>query len=45
MEVHIYESGGHGFNMGGRSKLASIRTWPQRLTDWLDDNHILKPAP
>jgi len=45
MEVHIYESGGHGFNMGARSKLASIHSWPQRLTDWLDDNHILKPAP
>jgi acetyl esterase/lipase len=45
MEVHIYAAGGHGFNMGARSKLASIRAWPQRLTDWLDDNHILKPAP
>jgi len=41
MEVHIYESGGHGFNMGNRSKSASIRSWPQRLTDWLNDNHIL----
>jgi len=45
MEVHIYERGGHGFNMGGRSKLASIHTWPQRLTDWLNDNHILQPSP
>jgi acetyl esterase/lipase len=45
MEVHIYERGGHGFNMGGRSKLASIHTWPQRLTDWINDNHILQPAP
>jgi len=45
MEVHIYERGGHGFNMGGRSKLASIHTWPQRLTDWLNDNHILQPNP
>jgi acetyl esterase/lipase len=44
MEVHIYERGGHGFNMGGRSKLASIHTWPQRLTDWLNDNHILQPS-
>jgi acetyl esterase/lipase len=44
MEVHIYERGGHGFNMGARSKLASIRGWPQRLTDWLDDNHILEAA-
>jgi acetyl esterase/lipase len=41
MEVHIYQSGGHGFNMGARSKLESIHTWPQRLTDWLNDNHIL----
>jgi hypothetical protein len=45
MEVHIYERGGHGFNMGGRSKLATIHTWPQRLTDWLNDNHILQPNP
>lgn len=44
MEVHIYEHGGHGFNMGARSKLTSIRSWPQRLTDWLNDNHILNPA-
>lgn len=42
MEVHIYERGGHGFNMGGRSKLAAIHSWPQRLTDWLSDNNILK---
>lgn len=41
MEVHIYERGGHGFNMGQRSKLQSIKTWPQRMTDWLEDNHIL----
>ncbi len=45
MEVHIYARGGHGFNMGGRSKLTSIHTWPQRLTDWLNDNKILQPAP
>jgi acetyl esterase/lipase len=45
MEVHIYARGGHGFNMGGRSKLASIHTWPQRLTDWLNDNQILQPKP
>jgi hypothetical protein len=31
--------------MGGRSKLASVHTWPQRLTDWLNDNKILLPAP
>jgi acetyl esterase/lipase len=45
MEVHIYERGGHGFNMGGRSKLVSIKTWPQRLTDWLADNNFFAVAP
>jgi acetyl esterase/lipase len=45
VEAHIYARGGHGFNMGNRSKLASIKSWPQRVTDWLADNNILQPAP
>jgi len=44
MEVHIYARGGHGFNMGYRSKLASIKGWPQRMTEWMADNNILNPA-
>jgi acetyl esterase/lipase len=44
MEVHIYEHGGHGFNMGARSKLKSINHWPERLTDWMTDTGILTPA-
>ena len=43
VEVHLYAKGGHGFNLGARSKLASIHSWPQRLTDWLNDNGILTP--
>jgi acetyl esterase/lipase len=42
VEVHIYTKGDHGFNMGNRSKLKSINTWPQRLADWLSDNNYLK---
>ena len=38
VEVHLYEQGNHGFNMGYRSSLNSIKTWPQRLADWLKDN-------
>lgn len=38
VEMHLYRKGGHGFNMGDRSKRRSIRTWPQRLADWLEDN-------
>lgn len=44
VEVHIYTQGSHGFNMGQRSKLASISTWPQRMADWLADNNILDPS-
>jgi len=44
VEVHVFTKGGHGFNQGQRSKLASIHNWPQRLADWLGDNNILNPA-
>ena len=43
-ELHLYAKGGHGFNQGQRSKLATIRNWPERLTDWLGDNGCLNPA-
>ena len=41
VESHILTSGGHGFNMGNRSKLLTVKGWPQRLADWLSDNHWL----
>ena len=44
VEVHLYARGGHGFNLGNRSKLASIKGWPQRLADWMQDNNFLQPA-
>jgi acetyl esterase/lipase len=42
-EVHLFARGSHAFNMGYRSKLATIKGWPQRLADWLKDNGILGP--
>lgn len=45
VEVHLYAAGGHGFNLGARSKLASIRNWPQRMADWLVDSGFTKPSP
>src|SRR6185312_11162255 len=39
VEAHLFTKGQHGFNMGQRSKLKSISTWPQRLADWLSDNN------
>ena len=37
VEAHIFAMDKHGFNMGNRSKFNSIKTWAQRLTDWLND--------
>ncbi len=44
-EAHIYAQGAHAFNMGNRSKLKTISTWPQRLADWLVDNQFLLASP
>ncbi len=44
LEVHLFAQGGHAFNMGGRSKLAAVKGWPQRLADWLGDRELLRPA-
>lgn len=41
IEFHLYAKGGHGFNMGNRSKLKSISSWPDRLTDWLRDSELI----
>jgi acetyl esterase/lipase len=44
IEAHIYAQGKHAFNMGQRSEYVSIRHWPQRLTDWLEDRGYLRAA-
>lgn len=41
VEAHVFAKGGHGFNMGQRSKLKAVNTWPQRLADWLADSGLL----
>ncbi|HEX6987268.1 MAG TPA: alpha/beta hydrolase [Planctomycetaceae bacterium] len=43
VEAHFFARGGHGFNMGNRSKLASVRKWPERLADWMADGGLLGP--
>ncbi|MEP7268869.1 MAG: alpha/beta hydrolase [Saprospiraceae bacterium] len=42
IEAHIYAQGKHAFNMGNRSKLRTLHSWPDRLTDWLMDNGWIK---
>jgi len=43
VEAHLLASGPHGFNMGDRSDRVSVKTWPQRMADWLSDNGWLSP--
>jgi acetyl esterase/lipase len=40
IESHIYAQGKHAFNMGQRSRYVSIRHWPQRLAEWLEDRGL-----
>lgn len=42
LEAHIYAQGRHGFNMGQRSQYVSIRNWPARLAEWLEDRGYLR---
>ncbi|MDP4247938.1 MAG: alpha/beta hydrolase [Bacteroidota bacterium] len=44
VEAHILAHGNHAFNMGYRSDLRSVKSWPQRLADWLEDNNLLDPS-
>jgi acetyl esterase/lipase len=41
VEAHVYARGEHGYNMGFRSDLISIKNWPERMADWMADNFIL----
>lgn len=41
VEMHLFHTGGHGFNMGQRSRLKTISTWKHRLGDWMEDNSLL----
>ena len=42
LEVHLLQGGGHGYNLGERSNLAAVKTWPQRMADWMADRGLLK---
>jgi len=44
IEFHLFAHGSHAFNMGDRSQLVTIHSWPQRMADWLQDN-VINPPP
>ncbi|MGI8988585.1 MAG: alpha/beta hydrolase [Bryobacteraceae bacterium] len=44
-EMHIYDSGGHGFGLRPTKKPGSpVESWPARLSDWLAAREISKPV-
>jgi len=43
VEAIFLARGKHAFNMGDRSSLITVKTWPQRMADWLSDSGFLKP--
>ena len=42
IETHVYAQGEHAFNMGQRSTYVSVRHWPQRLAEWLEDRGLTR---
>jgi acetyl esterase/lipase len=44
VEAIFLAKGRHAFNMGDRSKLVTVNTWPSRMADWLTDSGFLAPA-
>ena len=45
VEFHLFQTGGHAFNMGLRTDKAAIKVWPDRLRDWMADNGWLSRRP
>jgi acetyl esterase/lipase len=41
VEAHILDGADHAFNMGYRSTLQSVKTWPSLLTNWLLDRKLI----
>ncbi|MGA2351668.1 MAG: alpha/beta hydrolase [Terracidiphilus sp.] len=35
--------GKHSFSMGGQTKLVTVKSWPQRIADWMKDSGYLTP--
>lgn len=44
VEAHFLAQGKHAFNMGDRSSLISVKTWPERMGAWLRDSGYLTPT-
>jgi acetyl esterase/lipase len=45
VEAHIMAHGDHAFNMGYRSNLQSLKTWPRLMVNWLLDSKLINEDP
>jgi acetyl esterase/lipase len=44
VEAILLARGKHAFNMGDRSPFKSVKGWPNRMADWLNDSGFLVPS-
>ncbi|MGE5448530.1 MAG: alpha/beta hydrolase, partial [Bacteroidales bacterium] len=42
VEAIFLARGKHAFNMGNRSDLITVHTWPERMADWMKDSGLLE---
>jgi len=42
VEAIFLTKGKHAFNLGNRSPLITVNTWPQRMADWMMDGGLLE---
>jgi acetyl esterase/lipase len=46
LEVHLYQAGGHAFNLGEDTPFAALQHFPDRVIDWMGDRGLLgRPMP
>ncbi len=41
-ELHVYQEGGHAFNMGENTPLVSLQNWPGTIEDWMVDRGLMR---
>jgi acetyl esterase/lipase len=43
-ELHVYQEGGHAYNMGEATDLVSLQNWPGTIEEWMVDRGLMNPA-
>lgn len=41
-ELHVYQEGGHAYNMGENTPLVSLQNWPSTIEDWMVDRGFMR---